>query len=773
MTFTVYGSNFTTSSVVMLDGATVDTFFVSSSELSAIPMPSQVAVLGTYSVLVSDPTGQSNTFSLTVYSPSQGPQPFLALPGYRIGNQESPGIIAMADVNGDGLDDVITNGPVSPGSPSIAVLFGQRDGTLSAPSYILGAAATTLAIGDVNGDGVTDIVAGIFPALGSNSSTMSSFTVLLNDGTGHFSVGNPQTFTGTYPGPTALVDIFGTGRKDLLIASHNPDVLYLFTNQGNGTFGPPSVLASLGPDRSFVVADFDGDGRPDIAISGLDQSGNENTHVLINNGGGTFTDNVPTALANVGGTLTAGDFNLDGRTDLAVEGTVQTSIVLKTFLNLGSNSFSQVSNITLAPAGSNLYDFSVGDFDHDGFPDLAGTNGGGQGGGAASMLFLWGDGTGNFASSQQVIAADGFFSASGDVNGDGIPDIVTPDGMLAATVVLGSTGRSFPEPETLLPDVASSISVGDVNGDGFPDLLFAGDPVHQISGSTFLNDGRGNFQLSGRTPPAGTTLADLNGDGKADLVAFVGDTLMIWPGTGDPNFNSSPITIQVPASVGSFGGFLVADLNGNGLPELIGNDGIAWNKGNFQFDFTPMTMNGVFAVGDVNNDGRLDLITANGTFLNQGNQQFTQIANNGLPLVSGDAAVLADFNGDGNLDAAFVMPFAEQFVTVAYGKGDGTFYVQGLMSSTEAGLGNDNIAGIVAGNFEGKGLADIVTPLEDSASVLVLSPDGKGQFQTSFFASGAVPVIIVTGDFNLDGKPDIAILGRGVSPSTAVIVFGH
>jgi len=331
MTLTVFGSHFTNSSVVMLNGAAVDTFFVSSTELSAIPMPSQVAAVGTYTVLVNDPAGQSNTSSLTVYSPSQGLQPFLALPGYRIGNQEFPGVIAMADVNNDGLDDVITNGPVSSGSPSIAVLYGQRDGTLSAPSYILGAAATTLTVGDVNGDGVADIVAGIFPAMGSNSSTMSSFTVLLNDGTGKFSVGIPQTFTGTYPGPTALADIFGTGKKDLLIASHNPDVLYLFANQGNGTFGPPSIVASLGPDRSFAVADFDGDGRPDIALSGVDQSGNENTHVLLNNGGGTFTDTVPSALASVGGTVTAGDFNVDGRIDLAIEGTVQSSIVLGPF----------------------------------------------------------------------------------------------------------------------------------------------------------------------------------------------------------------------------------------------------------------------------------------------------------------------------------------------------------------------------------------------------------------------------------------------------------
>ena len=69
-----------------------------------------------------------------------------------------------------------------------------------------------------------------------------------------------------------------------------------------------------------------------------------------------------------------------------------------------------------------------------------------------------------------------------------------------------------------------------------------------------------------------------------------------------------------------------------GLPEIIGPEGIAWNEGNFQFQFQPFNVNGVYAITDVNKDGRLDLITRSGTFLNKGNRQFTQILDNGLPI---------------------------------------------------------------------------------------------------------------------------------------------
>jgi len=769
-TLFVYGANFSFNSVIEVNGTPLTTSYQSTTELWGFPSPNgnELGAPGVYSITVNDSASHSNAVTVTVYSPKQGPQPFVALPAYSTGPQEIPTPIAMADVNGDGLADLIIG--TTGGTSNIAVLLGQSNGTLGAPSFLPGG-ALSLAAGDLNGDGFADIVAGNFPAVGTNNATASSITVLLSDGSGNFTTGTTQTFTGTYPGPMVLADIMGTGRNDLLVASVSPSVLYLFPNQGNGTFGTPVNIATLGSDRWFAVADFNGDGTLDIAYSGLVSAGSakENTHILLNQGDGTFNDIVPTAMADVGGIVVAGDFNNDGLPDLAVEvDTGSGPVTLQTFLNAGSNSFTQGSSISLGPVGSTPYRFVIGDFDNDGFLDIAGANGSGLPG---NMLMLWGNGAGDFTS-QQIIGPEGLNLASGDINGDGIPDIVVPDGVVAATVVLGQTGRTYPQPESIYPQFAAEMSIGDVNGDGAPDLFFSGDPANNIPSSVFLNDGHGNFTLAGSPSASGTTVADLTGSGKADLIGVLGSTVTIWPGTGDPNYPSTPIVISVPTNFGGFSGSLtadplIADLNGDGLPELIGENGIAWNEGNYQFNFAPLNMNGVFAVADVNNDGRPDLITANGTFLNQGNGQFTQIAMNGLPIQSGDMAAVGDFNGDGKLDIAFISPLDTVTVVVAYGNGDGTFYVQ-----SELGLAG-NPVGIVAADFNGDGLADILTPIE-LGSVLLYTNNGQGQFSTSWFSIGEGAVLIAVSDFNMDGKPDVVILDQAdVSPSNALIVFNQ
>jgi hypothetical protein len=515
------------------------------------------------------------------------------------------------------------------------------------------------------------------------------------------------------------------------------------------------TIATISGLVSVVVADFNADHKSDIAYAKV--NGIPGTHLLVNQGGGAFTDMVPSTLSNVAGNLVVGDFNGDGLVDLAVSSTDSFApCTLQVFWNQGSNNFLAGPVTTVAPAGLGATPFVAADFDHDGIVDLAA--GGNDAVAPTSMFFLWGDGKGNFTRQNVVGPAGGV--AAGDFNGDGIPDIVSPDLLtIAATVVLGNAAHSFSQPPFLLPEMAVGISAGDVDGDGYPDLFFPGDPVSQTPGSVFINQRDGTFSLAGRPSYWGISLADLNGDGKAELFGWEGRTYMIWPGNGDPNFGAAPVSIPVPAGALSVGGVLFADLDGDGLAELIGDSFIGWNQGNFQFQFQILECNGIFAIGDVNNDGKLDLVTGGGTFINKGNRQFTQILDNGLPINSGVVVGLGDFNGDHILDAAMGLPLQNPgTVLVAYGRGDGTFYIQSELNGTMTFAGTSNVANLVVADFNGDGLADILTPLEMSTSVLLYTSDGKGGFQTSYFASGTECAGIVVGDFKRNAKPGVVIV---------------
>jgi hypothetical protein len=274
-----------------------------------------------------------------------------------------------------------------------------------------------------------------------------------------------------------------------------------------------------------------------------------------------------------------GDFNRDGRPDLALMGSTK----LAFYFNLGGGLFNGPQQITSV---SNTGDYPVamaaGDIDGDGFPDIVFSD---IGSGKVSVLRYQG---GAGLSSQIDVPLDGgsaFEILMTDLNHDGLADIVTYNGSGGGSVsVFLATGdggltpeqsySSFDPPSWYGPVPTPQIVAADFNGDGIPDLAvvspgaFSGNPGVIL----LYNDGQGGFQGARRllslpnASPDAISVGDFNGDGRPDLA--VGDTngtgIHLFLSTGLDTFGS-PLTIPLDLVVG----MAVADLNGDGRPDLM------------------------------------------------------------------------------------------------------------------------------------------------------------------------------------------------------------
>src|SRR5579864_1040518 len=658
---TVLGRGFTQQSQVLIDGQPASTTaYVNPGTLQANIDISLSATAGVHQFAVQDGSQLSNSLPLTVYAMQQGPLVMQATPGFLVGeNLPDPTFIVAADVNGDGLADVLMPGPGIDGGGSIAVLLGQTDGTLSAAEYVPVSQTIpyTVAVGDVDGNGTADLVA-VTNLSGGNTSTVST---LLGDGHGNFQPAvTQQTFPGVFPENAHLVDLDGDDKLDLMLAVQSASgrggsVIWL-KNTG-GSFAAPVTLASYqGYYTDFSVADFNRDGEPDILYVATDNS----FHILFNQGNGQFKDQVAGGLNGLVGAATVLDFNLDGIPDLIVQVGLGTGGILYSFSGNGNGSFTQVASL-ITPGPTTL---ATGDFDHDGFPDLAGPSGLEP----SEILYFFGDGHGNFTI-HPVVGPESAFAAAGDFNGDGIPDVVLPDRFNFVSLSLGRKDRNFPSPLALYPATMTELSAGDINGDGLPEI-FVGGSLNGIPGTVFQNLGNSSFQFGANTDPSSFEIADMTGKGVVDLLG--GNTnLEIWPNNGTLDFSSSPVTFsQQTATVA------VADMDGDGHPDVVSATGQIF-YGNGSYEFTPVTVSslnlGPYVIGDFNGDGKRDIATGSGTFLNMGGRTFQEVLANTLPLTDGAIAVVGDFNGDGKDDVAVNSP-GESSIAIYYSRGDGTFY---------------------------------------------------------------------------------------------------
>jgi len=688
--------------------------------------------------------------------------------------------VLTADFNRDGVPDVAMLGTISSGQV-LSIFLGRPDGSF-APRMDYSAQASGFTVGDFNEDGKVDVIL--------VSSTGASILLGSGDGTFQPPVSLNQNIGGAYAMATAS-DFNGDGKLDLLFLTPNfgsGATMAILLGNGDGTFQSP-VTYSVPIAPYLILGDFNGDGKPDIAVSGGSQ-----VSILINNGDGAFKSPVNYSISgNVQG-LAAADLNGDGKLDLVVP-SAGTSGTISVLLGNGDGTFGSHTVYTSNLLSIFSTSIVVADFNGDGKLDLALTNTQ-----INKVVIVLGNGDGTFQNPPFLYSAGllptGVVSL--DVNGDSKPDLAVAGGYgvlsyFSLTTLINRGDGTFASPANFpVLQFPYSAVAGDFNGDGHVDI--ATTSFTQTGGvSVLLGNGDGTFQAHLDSPtgqfPAAIVAGDFNGDGKLDLVVAdsspTSELLSTLIGHGDGTFQNN--TSQALPNI--LRSLAVGDFNGDGKLDVAAViDGtnaasifLGHGDGSFatpvQYSTGPMLDSPPYhniLVGDFNGDGKLDLAVAtdNGIAILLGNgngtfQPFSLIPS--LATSGGDELLaLADFNSDGKLDVIKATTVTN-VINVALGNGDGTFrqapafQIPSILNTESA----------VVGDFNGDGKLDLAFASQSSDVVTILLGNGDGTFQGHIEYS--VPSVsnnvnfILAADFNGDGALDLAIAALGPSEVSVFI----
>jgi FG-GAP-like repeat len=629
--------------------------------------------------------------------------------------------VAGGDLNGDGLPDIVA---FSNSSPTLTVWLAQANGSIGTPvNYTLrGNTGEAVLVADVNGDGKLDVV-----AASSSSAGQETITVFL--GNGHGVLTAAQTLNVSTPGGQKInnlvaADFRNTGHLDI-VASNGLVLLNngagVFTAASTVAFAPVTAESNLAPN--LAAADFNNDGKIDLAVDN-----GSTVSVFLGQGDGTFTAGRRYASIGDAGFVAATDLDGDGNADLYVgpagggafssdQPGANNSYVL---MGNGDGSFQGAAAPPFVYTGRNLADLN-----NDGKIDAVGIAATNQ----AFTSYL-GDGQGNFAAQSSVT--------------------FTP---------ITLSGQSY----TVTPE---SYALGDLNGDGHVDLAYIGDGFNGPAGGPgvfiALGDGQGGFAAPTfyavpSTLAAGDNniswsiynlhLADVNGDGKADLI-----------------YNYTTISSQLNTV---YFGTVVQLSNGNGIfqaPQVI-----PYRSEVYSSTFNPNEASYVAQIADLNGDGHLDLVflaqslTIDPTLstpvasiqvaLGKGDGTFSTPATVTGPNIMVQAfedalppsITIADMNGDGIPDIVALGSSSGSYnaqIGIALGKGGGTFQAPFLLTTGAQYLNNEQT--VAVGNFSGGGKMDValLDPYQPGASGVFLG-NGDGTLQSTGTAPDLMPNLAI------------------------------
>src|SRR5258708_917777 len=323
------------------------------------------------------------------------------------------------------------------------------------------------------------------------------------------------------PAVFAQGDLNGDGHPDLVVHDENAnaDSVDVLLGNPNGTFAAPiPVPVGVGAPSAVVIADFNGDKKMDIAVTGALSN---SVAILLGKGDGTFGSPQVFTVGNFPVAIVAADFNGDTITDLAV--TNQLSNNVSVLLGTGTGTFHTAKPCALASVASPVY-VATDDFNNDSNRDVIVANEG-----TNTVSVLLGDGKGNLGTARNfTVAREPIAVITGDYNGDGKRDFITSNaGGTSVSVGLGKGNGTFhTEKDFALSSSPSAIVTGDFNHDGILDVATTNTgvttrPDHSVI--VLLGKKGGGFQAPKKfnvgTAPVALVATDLNNDGALDLVA--------------------------------------------------------------------------------------------------------------------------------------------------------------------------------------------------------------------------------------------------------------
>lgn len=632
--------------------------------------------------------------------------------------------------------------------PSLA--WAQSEVFRASYTETTGGIPTGLAVGDFDQDGLLDVA-----VTTAGTRVGSAVTILKGDGGGEFFAESSIAVSG-YPSALLRARFDEDEIPDLVVTDNNGSNIAFLKGLGNSDyFAPPGSPIAVGSlPEAIAAADLNDDFILDLVVANqVSTSGTTpgSVSILRGRGDGTFgvvmqldpTPEEPNRLvsalsADLGTKAVAlGDLNGDEIVDIAALNAGASTVTL--FFGEGDLNF---GNRTAVPIGAGPEDIGLADLDDDGALDLIIAESFADTDGAIAVLLGNGDGT--FRESQAFQAGNTPNGvAIGEMNGDGIPDIVATNRRSGdVSILLGRGNGGFADARTFVADAEPvTLALADMDDDGATDVVAITD-AKSGTAARVRNQGSGSLDavenvLVGVTPSA-LAAGDVNDDAVPDIVVGTSTgTVLIY----SPQVEGGFAIIESLAIGGVFPSLVAVDLDGDAVLDL--------------------------AIAD--QDGARAVIVKGLGGARFGTPRSVALQQRPSAITSGD------FNADGRVDLAVttsgpsgpIDPPSPK-VTVLLRQADGT-YVAGMPVDVEA-----SPSAIVAADFNGDGRDDLAVTNQGANTLSVLFSNANGSLRLNQTLNpneiGEQPSSLTVADFNLDGRPDIAVADLLAGSATRIIL---